>query len=61
MLDDALTKLESLDARKVKVVEFRFFAGLTVDQTAELLELSPVTVKRDWEFARAWLQHRCTR
>jgi DNA-directed RNA polymerase specialized sigma24 family protein len=39
----------------VKVVEFRFFAGLTVDQTAELLELSPVTVKRDWEFARAWL------
>ena len=54
-LDDALTKLESLDARKVKVVEFRFFAGLTVDQTAELLELSPVTVKRDWEFARAWL------
>ncbi len=54
-LDDALARLEQLDARKVRVVEFRFFAGLTVEQTAELLDLSPVTVKRDWDFARAWL------
>jgi len=54
-LDDALKRLERLDERKVRVVEFRFFAGLTVEQTAELLDLSPVTVKRDWEFARAWL------
>lgn len=54
-LDDALERLERLDERKARVVEFRFFAGLTVDQSAELLGCSPVTIKRDWEFARAWL------
>jgi len=55
-VDDALRKLEALDARQAKVVEARFFAGLDVDQTAEALGISPATVKRDWAFARAFLQ-----
>ncbi len=59
-LDDALARLETLDERKVRVVELRFFAGLTVEQAAELLEVSPVTIKRDWEFARAWLLRELT-
>ncbi len=54
-LDESLNRLESLDKRKARVVELRFFAGLTVPQTADLLGSSPATVKRDWEFARAWL------
>jgi RNA polymerase sigma factor (TIGR02999 family) len=54
-LDEALTKLGELDERKARVVEHRYFAGLGVDETAELLGVSPATVKRDWEFARAWL------
>jgi RNA polymerase sigma factor (TIGR02999 family) len=54
-LDDALRKLEALDARKAQVVSLRYFAGLTVDETAAALELSPATVKNDWAFARAWL------
>jgi len=59
-LDEALVKLAALDGRKARVVEFRFFAGLSVEQTAELLENSPATVKRDWEFARAWLLRELT-
>lgn len=59
-LDDALAKLERLDERKVRVVELRFFAGFTVEQAAELLDVSAVTVKRDWEFARAWLLRELT-
>jgi RNA polymerase sigma factor (TIGR02999 family) len=54
-LDDALRKLEALDARKAQVVSLRYFAGLTVDETAAALDLSPATVKNDWAFARAWL------
>lgn len=54
-LDDALKKLAALDERKAKVVELRWFAGLSVEETAEALASSPATVKRDWEFARAWL------
>jgi len=54
-LDGALTRLAELDARKARVVEHRYFAGLGVEETAELLGVSPATVKRDWEFARAWL------
>jgi RNA polymerase sigma factor (TIGR02999 family) len=60
-LDDALTALASLDARKSRVVELRYFAGLTVDETATALGLSSKTVLRDWEFARAWLQRELTR
>jgi RNA polymerase sigma factor (TIGR02999 family) len=54
-LDEALRKLESIDARKVSVVELRFFAGLNVEETAETLQVSTDTVKRDWRFAKLWL------
>jgi RNA polymerase sigma factor (TIGR02999 family) len=55
-LDDGLTALAAFDERKSRVVELRFFGGLTVDETAEVLEVSSMTVMRDWEFARAWLR-----
>lgn len=54
-LDDALNHLSALDPRKGKVVELRFFGGLSVDETAEALGISPETVMRDWKLARAWL------
>lgn len=55
-LDDALTALAAVDPRKVELVELRFFGGLTVDETAEVMELSPITIKREWRSAKAWLQ-----
>jgi len=54
-LDDALTSLTQLDPRRASVVELRVFGGLTVDETAEALDLSPQSVMRDWKFAKAWL------
>jgi RNA polymerase sigma factor (TIGR02999 family) len=54
-VDDALTALESLEPRKSQVVELRFFGGLSVEETAEVLKVSPETVMRDWKFAKAWL------
>ena len=54
-LDDALNALARVDPRKVRVVEMRFFAGLSVEETAAALDLSPATVKNEWKFARAWL------
>lgn len=54
-VDEALEKLEKLDPRKASVVELRFFAGLTLDETAEHLGISPETVGREWRRARAWL------
>jgi RNA polymerase sigma-70 factor, ECF subfamily len=54
-LHDALTALESLDQRLGRIVECRYFAGMSIDETAEALEISPATVKRDWMLARAWL------
>lgn len=54
-VDEALEKLEALDPRKAAVVELRFFAGLTLDETAEQLGISPETVGREWRRARAWL------
>jgi RNA polymerase sigma-70 factor, ECF subfamily len=54
-LDDALSTLEQMDARKARVVELRFFGGLSVEETAEVLAVSPETVMRDWKFARSWL------
>lgn len=54
-LDAALDKLSRLDPRQGQLVELRFFAGLTVDETATVLDVSPITVKRDWALARAWL------
>ena len=54
-LDEALLRLAALNLRQAQVVECRFFVGLSVEETAEALELSPATVKRDWTAARAWL------
>ena len=54
-VDDALTTLSAIDERKGCVVEMRFFGGLTIEETADVLKVSPETVKRDWKFARAWL------
>jgi RNA polymerase sigma factor (TIGR02999 family) len=54
-LDEALTALSQIDPRRVQVIELRFFAGLSVDETAEVLGVSPQTVMRDWKLARAWL------
>ena len=55
-LDEALTELERLDPRQARVVELRFFGGLSVEETAEVTGLSPATVKREWRTARAWLR-----
>jgi len=54
-LDEALSGLAAIDARKSRVVELRFFGGLSVDETAEVLEVSPDTVMRDWRLAKSWL------
>jgi RNA polymerase sigma factor (TIGR02999 family) len=54
-LDDAMKRLAQLDARKEQVVEMRFFGGLSVEETAEVLKVSAVTVMRDWNTAKAWL------
>jgi RNA polymerase sigma factor (TIGR02999 family) len=54
-LDDALTSLAQIDERRAKVIELRFFGGLTVEETAQVLDVSPQTIMRDWSFARAWL------
>lgn len=54
-LDDAMNALARLDPRKVQVVEMRFFGGLSVEETAEVLRISPITVMRDWSTAKAWL------
>ncbi len=57
-LDQALGELEAIDARQARVVELRFYGGLTLEEAAEALELSPATVKREWSMARAWLYRR---
>jgi RNA polymerase sigma factor (TIGR02999 family) len=54
-LDEALQRLARLDERHARVVELRFFGGMSVEETAAALDLSPATVKRDWTLARAWL------
>lgn len=54
-LEEALQKLEKLDAQQGKIVELRFFSGLSIEDTANVLGISPATVKRDWAAARAWL------
>jgi len=59
-LDDALKGLEKIDPRKAKVVELRFFGGLSVEQTAAVLDISSITVRRDWRFARTWLYNELT-
>jgi RNA polymerase sigma factor (TIGR02999 family) len=59
-LDDALNALGRVDPRKVQVVEMRFFGGLSVDETAAVLKVSPVTVRRDWSSAKIWLYRTMT-
>jgi RNA polymerase sigma-70 factor (ECF subfamily) len=60
-LDDAMKELEKFDARKMQVVEMRFFGGLSVEETAEVLKVSTVTVMRDWSSAKAWLYRELSR
>jgi RNA polymerase sigma factor (TIGR02999 family) len=57
-LNSALSDLESFDPQKARVVELRYFAGLSIPETAEVMELSPTTIKRDWAIAKAWLYER---
>lgn len=59
-VDDALERLEAFDPRQARVVECRYFAGMTVEETADALCISPATVKRDWITARAWLHRAMT-
>lgn len=60
-LDEALSRLAALDPRQAKIVELRYFAGLSVEETAEVTGLSPTTIKREWAMARAWLHAELTR
>ncbi len=60
-LDEALSKLATVDKTKAELVKLRYFAGLTLEQAAEVLELSPTTAKRHWTYARAWLYRTLTR
>jgi len=59
-LDDALNRLAGMDPQQSRIVELRFFGGLSIEETAEALRVSPATVKRDWAFARAWLYREMT-
>jgi RNA polymerase sigma factor (TIGR02999 family) len=59
-IDDALQRLAEFDARKARVIELRFFGGLSVEETADVLKLSPQSVMRDWKLAKAWLTRELT-
>ncbi len=56
-LDDALSDLSALDGRKSQIIELRFFGGLSLEETAEVMKISPSTVQREWRAAKAWLHH----
>jgi RNA polymerase sigma-70 factor (ECF subfamily) len=60
-LDEALNRLAALDERQAKIVELRYFAGLSVEETADVTGLSPATIKREWAMARAWLHAELTK
>ena len=60
-LDKALERLAALDERQVRIVECRFFGGMSIEETCEALQLSPATVKREWALARAWLNRELSR
>jgi RNA polymerase sigma factor (sigma-70 family) len=60
-LDDALNALAAIDPRKSQVIELRFFGGLTAEETAEVLKVSPDTVLRDWKLAKVWLHRELSR
>ena len=57
-LDEALDRLAAIDPVQARIVELRYFAGLTIEETSEALRISPATVKREWTWARAWLYHK---
>ncbi len=59
-LDEALTRLAEFDERQARIVELRYFSGLSIEETAEVLHISPATVKSDWNVAKAWLRHEIT-
>jgi RNA polymerase sigma factor (TIGR02999 family) len=59
-LDEALRSLSEIDERKGKIVELRFFGGLSVDETAEVMKVAPITVIREWNKAKAWLYRELT-
>jgi RNA polymerase sigma-70 factor (ECF subfamily) len=60
-LDDAMSALARLDPRKVQIIEMRFFGGLSAEETAEVLKISPATVRRDWSIAKVWLYRELSR
>ncbi len=60
-LDEALTRLAEFDERQARVVELRYFSGLSIDETADILGVSNVTVRRDWNMAKAWLHQQITK
>ncbi len=60
-LDDALKRLAEIDPEQSRIVELKFFGGLTIEETAEVLGLSPATIKREWSTAKAWLYHELSR
>jgi len=60
-IDEALTRLATLDGRQARIVEMRYFGGLTIEETAQALEISDATVKREWTLARAWLRRELSR
>jgi RNA polymerase sigma factor (TIGR02999 family) len=61
VLDDALTELAKLDAQQSRIVELRFFGGLSIEETSHVVGVSPTTVKREWRSARAWLHRQMKR
>ncbi len=60
-LDEALERLAVFDERQARIVELRYFSGLSIEETAEVLRISPATVKNDWNVAKAWLRHEISR
>lgn len=60
-LEEALSSLEAIDPRQAKIVELRFFGGLSIEETAYVLDISETTVRREWTFAKAWFQRELTR
>jgi RNA polymerase sigma-70 factor (ECF subfamily) len=60
LLDEALMQLATIDERKAKIVEYRYFGGFTLEEVAELLSVSPSTIEREWRLARAWLKREMT-
>jgi RNA polymerase sigma factor (TIGR02999 family) len=60
-LDEVLTRLAAMDEQQSRIVELRYFGGLNIEETAEALHISPATVKRDWNMAKAWMHHELSR